>query len=197
MLQVYHKSIALLNVPILFTDPPCERDESVRWGPVSVPRGRGPAGRLPVTKEMGVISVTPLSGYGLALLDRLPVKPDHKPCAVPRRVAGGFSYGMSSEYMDQDVTFGFVGSVSLNQFITTKETASPRTPVSGCGLAPPLLGYLPYPSAIPCVVPRSVVRGFVAEWSTEVGLGRNIGSDTGSSGYHDAGNVGRVNFSIP
>ena len=64
-------------------------------------------------------------------------------------------------------------------------------------LGPPLLGYLPYPSAIPCVVPRSVVRGFVAEWSTEVGLGRNIGSDTGSSGYHDAGNVGRVNFSIP
>ena len=105
------------NLSLYSMFPSCSRTPPVngtsRSGGAQSPYlgGRGPAGRLPVTKEMGVISVTPLSGYGLALLDRLPVKPDHKPCAVPRRVAGGFSYGMSSEYMDQDVTFGFVGSV--------------------------------------------------------------------------------------
>ena len=35
------------------------------------------AGCLPVTKGIVVISLTPFSGCGLALLDRLPTMPEH------------------------------------------------------------------------------------------------------------------------
>ena len=67
-----------------------------------------PTGCLPVTKGSVAPSGAPLPGYGLVLLNRQPVKPEHNsPCGATECGATVHNRA-ATEYLDGNVTFGVV-----------------------------------------------------------------------------------------
>ena len=145
----------------------------------------GPAGCLPVTKGIVVISLTPFSGCGLALLNRLPTMPEHNSlCGATCVWCDGWLRGCrpSTWTGTQPSDAGSVLAPRVHRRPAVRWTSS--------------TGYLLYPSTIPRVEPR-VWRDGSLRGVRQGRLGCSLRTSATLSGPLDTGDTGRVDFRIP